>query len=101
MVEKSKLKSEKLKSICCFFYVTKDNIEEFIEEYQLCAGYHSTYTLTYFPEYARLKCNYETCEHEFKSWIWDIPFDVFMVYDYCFWKSYTKEEFYEEFEINY
>ena len=68
------------------FYITKDNVEEFIDKY----GCNDEHTTTISKRYAYVKYKYMT---------WIITLNAFMVYEYGSWTSYTKEEFDEIYEI--
>lgn len=66
-------------------YITKDNVEEFVEKY---GG--SKYTITMTDRFAYVKYKYMT---------WNIRLNAFMVDEDGGWTSYTKEEFDEMYEI--
>ena len=75
------------KEIIKCIYITKDNVEEFVNNY----GTKGWDTITFSKYFAKVKYN---------SYTWYIKLNAYMVYDdYPFWKSYTKEEFEEEYEI--
>ena len=70
-----------------YLYITKDNVEEFVNKY----GTKGWDAITFSKYFAEVKYKFGT---------WFIKLNAFMVYDdYPFWKSYTKEEFEEEYEI--
>ena len=68
------------------FYITKDNVEEFVDKY----GYNEEHTITMNERCAYVKYKYDT---------WIITLNTFIVYEYDGWTSYTKEEFDEIYEI--
>ena len=68
------------------FYITKDNVEEFVDKY----GCNDEHTTTISKRCAYVKYKYMT---------WIITLNAFMVYEYDSWTSYTKEEFGEIYEI--
>ena len=70
-----------------YVYITKDNVEEFVNKY----GNKSEHTITFNEYFAKV---------EYSRGAWYIKLNAYMVYDdYPFWSSYTKEEFEEEYEI--
>lgn len=70
-----------------YVYITKDNVEEFVNKY----GNKSEHTITFNERFAKV-------EYSFGAWY--IKLNAYMVYeDYPFWKSYTQEEFEEKYEI--
>lgn len=74
------------KTIKCL-YITKDNVEEFVDKY----GTKGWDTITFSKYFAKV---------EYRYGAWYIKLNAFMVCDnYPFWQSYTKEEFEEEYEI--
>lgn len=69
------------------FYITRDNVEEFVNKY----GNKNEHTITFNEHFAAVQYSYGT---------WYIKLNAFIVCDdYPFWCSYTKEEFEEEYEI--
>lgn len=68
------------------FYITKDNVKEFVDKY-LSKEEHS---ITMTERFAYVKYKFMT---------WNIRLDAFMVYENDGWTSYTKEEFDEIYEI--
>lgn len=68
------------------FYITKDNVEEFVDKY----GCNSEHTITMTERFAYVKYKYMT---------WNIRLNAFMVDEYDGWTSYTQEEFDEIYEI--
>lgn len=69
------------------FYITKDNVEEFANNYG-CKGMHM---ITIADRFAYAKYN--------NGMVWHIPLNAFMVYEHDGWKSYTQKEFDETYEI--
>lgn len=70
-----------------YIYITKDNVEEFVNKY----GNKSEHTITFNERFAKVEYSHST---------WYIKLNAYMVDDdYPFWTSYTKEEFEEEYEI--
>ena len=68
------------------FYITKENIEEFVDKY----GINQEHIITYSEYYAHVK---------YKSSCWNIRLNAFMIREDEGWCSYTKEEFDKLFEI--
>jgi len=71
-------------------YITKDNVEEFVDKY----GIRDEYEIFYSEYYAHV-------EYKKAKMRWNIRLNAFMV-DYGWdggWTSYTKKEFNEYFEI--
>lgn len=68
------------------FYITKDNVEEFVDKY----GYESEHTITMTEYFAYVKYKYMT---------WNIKLNAFMVHEPDGWESYTQEEFQGIYEI--
>ena len=68
------------------FYITKDNVEEFVNKY----SYNNEYTMAMSERCAYVKYKYDA---------WIITLNTFMVYEYDSWTSDTKEEFDEIYEI--
>lgn len=70
-----------------YIYITKDNVEEFVNKY----GSKSEHIVTFNERFVKV---------EYNSHTWYIKLNAYIVYDdYPFWTSYTKEEFEEEYEI--
>lgn len=68
------------------FYITKDNVAWFVDEY----GCDAEHTITTTEHFAYVK---------YKHMTWNIRLNAFMVCEYDGWTSYTKKEFDEMYEI--
>lgn len=68
------------------FYITKDNVEEFVNEY----GYRGEHTVTITEGFAYVK---------YKSMTWCIRLNAFVVDEYDGWISVTQKQFNENYEI--
>lgn len=68
-------------------YVTRDNVEEFVDKY----GIRDEYEIFYSEYYAHV-------EYKKAKMRWNVRLNAFMV-DIDGWTSYTEEEFNEYFEL--
>ena len=72
-------------SLHCF-YITKENVEEFVDKY----GYNDEHTITITDDFAYAK---------YKNMTWNIRLNAFMVYETDGWTPYTYEEFNKIYKI--
>ena len=70
------------------FYITKNNVEEFVNKYGYTDEGECVITITEYCAYVK-----------YKHMTWNIRLNAFMVYEIDGWTSYTKEEFDEIYEI--
>ena len=68
------------------FYITKENVEEFVDKY----GCNDEHTITITDDFAYAK---------YKNMTWNIRLNAFMVYETDGWTPYTYEEFNKIYKV--